>query len=247
MLRFRASVAVLAILIAAIPISGAVSAPKRFDFSRVDRLLSDSLRTIAGSAGGLALLVWKDGKLIYDKAYVLPGKRFSKETVVPVASATKLVSSAMLMAMVDRKKISLDDSLGAFFNPIPIEKSSIKIRHLLSHTSGIADAFLIREETPCLTDWDINLEKCAVEILGLGQAYSPGNKFIYGNHSMQVSGRVMELAFRNGRESGDSWNEAFNALFAGPLSMDSSRFASPVGSPQNPLIGGGCFPMPPTI
>ena len=69
---------------------------QQYDFSRLDKLLQDSLPTLGGTAnedfGGLTLLVWKNGKLIYDKSLALPGKTMTKTRMMPIASASKWMS-----------------------------------------------------------------------------------------------------------------------------------------------------------
>lgn len=101
--------------------------------------------TIKGKgAPGMVVLVAKDGKVIFNKAY----GTHTYEDAVPtkitdifdMASVTKVSASTMsVMRLYEQKKIALDSSFGYY---IPTarntNKNNIKIRNLLLHQSGIA-------------------------------------------------------------------------------------------------------------
>lgn len=74
-----------------------VHAQFEYDFSGVDQLLSDSVSTIRGLSGGCALILIKDDEIIYDKSF---GIFYSTSKIVPIASATKWLSAAVIMSLV---------------------------------------------------------------------------------------------------------------------------------------------------
>jgi CubicO group peptidase (beta-lactamase class C family) len=94
---------------------------------------------------GAVLLVSKQGSIQFFKAYGMANK-FSHEvmtqdTIFDLASLTKpLATTLAIMQLVDHGLISLDHELG---NILPEfrnqDKSKIKIKHLLYHTSGLPD------------------------------------------------------------------------------------------------------------
>jgi len=64
--------------------------------------------------------------------------RVSPSTVYDLASLTKsLAVTLSVMALVERGKLHLDDTLSSFFSEVPLDKIQISIRHLLGHTSGL--------------------------------------------------------------------------------------------------------------
>lgn len=110
--------------------------------SSVDSLAAFSIE--GKGAPGMVVLVAKDGKIIFNKAY----GTHTYEDAVPtkisdifdMASVTKVSASTMsVMRLYEQKKIALDSSFGYY---IPTarntNKSNIKIRNLLLHQSGIA-------------------------------------------------------------------------------------------------------------
>ncbi len=61
------------------------------------------------------------------------------ETVFQSGSTGKSFVSAAIMMLVEEGKINLDDSIRKSFPPAPISWEPIKIKNLLSHTSGLSE------------------------------------------------------------------------------------------------------------
>lgn len=192
---------------------------QQYDFTAVEKLLQDSLLKLGR---GAALVLIEDERIIYAKAF---GK-YSVDSVVPIASATKWYSGAVIMSLVDEGKLSLDDRLGKFFPGLPGAKAGITVRQLFSHTSGIEG------EATCLGNDNTTLEECARQILEMPLQYSPGTMFIYGGSSMQVAGRIAEIV------SGMPWDTLFRRRIAEPLGMTSTHYDG-LGVTDNPRIPGG--------
>lgn len=99
---------------------------------------------------GSALIVVKDGKIVkagnYGYADLLSKTRVTDSTVFEIASMTKQFTAAAVMLLVEEKKLGLDESISKYLPNLPAEWSSITIRRLLDHTSGLYD------------DWDENNE-----------------------------------------------------------------------------------------
>jgi CubicO group peptidase (beta-lactamase class C family) len=188
-----------------------------YEFGSVDQLL----QRIAPRHGGVALVLIKDGKVIYRKSF----GSHTAEKVVPVASASKWLSGAVIMSLVDEGKLSLDDTVSKYLPEFDEEKSGITIRQLFSHTSGLP------AEARCRNDKRTTLERCASEIAGLRLAAAPGEEFFYGGVSMHVGGRIAEVV------SGKSWNDLFVERIATPLGMTQTDFFS-YGPTSNPRPAG---------
>ena len=125
------------------------------NFSKLDDWLDNNVSTLGGRA---VLLVWKDGKVVYENAaneltrkQKFIGKRIAKKTgrdidlsnfdantKQRIASCSKWLTAALAMTFIDEKKISLEDTIGKFL-PVMIEngKGNIKVWHCLSHLTGI--------------------------------------------------------------------------------------------------------------
>ena len=188
-----------------------------YDFTTVDQLL----HRIAPKHGGCALVLIKDGRVIYRNFF----GRHPPDKVVPIASASKWLSGALIMSLVDEGKISLDDKISKYLPEFDDEKSNITIRQLFSHTSGLPP------ETRCRNDKRTTLERCASEIATLPLAATPGEEFFYGGVSMHVGGRIAEVV------SGKSWNDLFIERIATPVGMIQTDFFA-YGPTSNPRPAG---------
>ena len=193
------------------------TAEASYDFTTVDQLLE----RMAQRHGGCALVLIKDGKAIYRKSF----GRHTAEKVVPIASASKWLSGAVIMSLVDEGKLSLDDTVSKYLPEFDSEKSGITIRQLFSHTSGLP------AEARCRNDKRTTLERCASEIAASRLAASPGEEFFYGGVSMHAGGRIAEVV------SGKPWNDLFVERIAAPLGMTQTDFHS-YGSTSNPRPAG---------
>src|SRR5688572_2113753 len=96
-------------------------APKAsYDFTTIDNILERA----ATQLGGCALLLIKDDKVVYRKSF----GRFGADKVVPVASASKWLSGALVMALVDEGRLSLDDAVSKHLPEFGADKSQVTIR-----------------------------------------------------------------------------------------------------------------------
>ncbi len=128
---------------------------------------------------------------------------YNDETTIAIASATKWLTGATIMTLVDEGKLKLDDKAGKYIPELNEGlKANITVAHLLSHTSGLPT------NSPCLTsnflvDDTDTLENCAKEIANSRVTAVPGKTFAYGGASMQVAGRIAEIV------SGKKWDDLF--------------------------------------
>jgi len=189
------------------------------DAARLNALIDSAVGTAAPS---ITVLLAKDDKTVYQHS---AGSSFPDQRLI-IASATKWISVAVLMTVVDSGKLSLDDRVAKFIPAFTGQKARITVRQLLSHTSGFPS------DAPCLTSRSTTLERFAQEIAQLPLVGEPGTAFRYGGVSMQVAGRVAEIA------SGKSWNQLFSERIATPLGLTHTAYAG-FGGVQNPGIGGG--------
>jgi CubicO group peptidase (beta-lactamase class C family) len=196
-----------------------------YDFTLVNELLENAVETI--SLDGCVLLLIQDEEVIFEKAF----GSYSLNTVVPIASATKWISAVLILDLVDDGLLSLDDKVSDWIPSFKNrgDKDDITIRQCFSHTSGLpSTALCLNYQQPPWT-----LEMCADDIAGKKMKEPPGTSLRYGGASMQVAGRVAELAGE------DSWINLYDDRVAGPLGMDSLVWDNDYQNTANPRIAGG--------
>ncbi|NCY15982.1 MAG: class A beta-lactamase-related serine hydrolase, partial [Actinobacteria bacterium] len=90
----------------------------------------------------------RDGRVLRNRGY----GDYDPITVVPIASASKWLTSATMMTLVDEGRISLDDRVSMYLPEFTGVSGTATIRQLLSHTSGIAQADCIWSVGSTLAD-----------------------------------------------------------------------------------------------
>ncbi len=94
---------------------------------------------------GVAIGIFQRGEVLLAKGYGYANLEHrvpvTPETVFQSASIGKQFTAVAVMLQVDDGKLSLDDSIRKYFPDAPASWQPIAIRHLLTHTSGIADYF----------------------------------------------------------------------------------------------------------
>lgn len=217
-----------------------------FDFSKVDRVLEDSLEVLGGTgaddAGGVTLLLWKDGKLIYERSLALPGKTMSKTRLLPIASASKWMSGTLITSMLEQGQLHLDDSVGQYIPTAPSDKRGITLRQTFSFTSGLRSN--LGTITPCVEDLrsTLTLAECVDSVLRGTLTTLPGSTLNYGSEGMHVGGRMAEVASGLSIGSGSCWDSLFRRNVARPLGLVRTSWdITGLYDTDNPRIDGGVY------
>jgi CubicO group peptidase (beta-lactamase class C family) len=152
-------------------------------------------RDFTGTAPGASMLVLRDGKVIFKKAYGLAdleaNRKATPRTNYRLASVTKQFTAACILMLAERGRLSLDDSLTKFFPEFPIYGREIRVRHLLSHTSGVpAYEDLMPEGGEPVLDADV----LAILKKTDKPYFSPGTQFSYSNPGYALLALIVEQA-----------------------------------------------------
>jgi CubicO group peptidase (beta-lactamase class C family) len=202
------------------------SAASEYDFTLLDRFLARN----APEHHGMALILVRDGNVIYDKGFA----GVTSDTVMPIASASKWLSAGVIMALVDEGVLSLDDKASDYLPKYTGNHGEMTVRQLFSHTSGLPGHYSstgIPGSDDILGNRSITLAESVDMIADVELLADPGTQFYYGGLSMQVAGRIAEVA------SGEDWLDLFEEKIAHPLDMNETDFDG-LGPTRNPRIAG---------
>lgn len=206
---FRSAVVVVVILCTAVAGCGSTSTPPTktipTTFAEIDALMSSRLRT--ANLDGAGILVVSNGGTSHEEFF----GDYTSDSIIPIASASKWLTAATMMTLVDEGIVSLDDPVSKFLPQFIGQTGNATIRQLLSHTSGIGNA-------ACVWESGQSLERCVDLIASQPVAFQPGEQFNYGNTSFSVAGRIIEVV------TGQSFERAFESRIAQPLGMSRTRF-----------------------
>jgi CubicO group peptidase (beta-lactamase class C family) len=199
----------------------------------------------AGNIPGATVLVQQHGKPVYLKWF---GKRdpdhgtpMTEDTIFPIHSVTKTITSFAAMMLIDRGKIALDDPVSKYIPSfagmkvgverkdesgktvlelVPLRRP-ITVEDLLLHTSGITYGFygegLVKAAYAGIYLGDFDNAGFAERIAKVPLADQPRTLWDYG-HSIDVLGRVIEVA------SGQSLYQFEKQDLLDPLGMTTTKF-----------------------
>ena len=245
----RRAVIILLILLS-VPLPAAAfgpppNAPLSIDkLARIDDFLNDQIAR--GEIPGALVLIQRHGKPVYFKWFgkrdVDAGIDMTPDTIFPLHSLSKTVTSFAAMMLVDRGKIRLDDPVSkyipsfggmkvgverkdksgkAVLDLVPLRRP-VTIEDLLLHTSGITYGFygqrsLVKAAYEGIYLGDFDNAGFAERIAKLPLAEQPRTLWDYG-HSIDVLGRVIEVA------SGQSLYQFEKSQLFDPLGMTTTKF-----------------------
>jgi len=119
--------------------------------------------------------------------------------------------------LVDQGKISLDDDISLYLKNYPKTKEIIKIKHLLSHTSGIKDIFAVQDYSNDLVK-DVSVDELINYFKNEPLNFTPGEKYEYSNSGYLLLGQIIENV------TGQSYKNYFRENIFTPLKMNSTYF-----------------------
>jgi CubicO group peptidase (beta-lactamase class C family) len=155
---------------------------------------------------------------------------------LPVASASKWMTAALVMSVVDEGKLSLDEPISKYLPEFGGPAGRVTLRELLAQTSGEGS---LRGMTDIKQDPRITLAESAALIAKLPLQDPPGTVFSYGGPGFQVAGAAVEAV------TGKRWAQLFDERIAQPLGMKHTYWEHlpghgvPASDTLNPLLQGG--------
>lgn len=188
--------------------------------ARVDKLFSDWNKT---NAPGCGVAVSRNGVLIYERGFGMAslelGVPVTPASVFPAASISKQFAAMSILLLAERGQLSLDDPVWKFIPDWAGREHRITIRHLLTHTSGLREAFtLIGVGSP--REDGINVNDAITRVLARqrGLNFLPGTEFQYNNGGYNLLGTIVK------RVTGQSLREFAHANIFVPLGMTHTHF-----------------------
>ncbi len=151
---------------------------------------------------GAVVIVGHRGKIVYRKAFgnrslVPTVEKMTVDTIFDVASLTKPVATATsIMILVEQGKLRLNDTIGKYIPDIDDpEAKKVTIQQLLTHTSGYAPDFDLKEKWTGREGMLAALKKEKLRSV-------PGTKFVYSDIGFIVLGELVQRL--SGDESASS-------------------------------------------
>jgi CubicO group peptidase (beta-lactamase class C family) len=195
------------------PVAGTTS-------GRVDQLFAPW--DVDGSPGA-ALAVARDGEIVYEQGYGLAQLEYevpiTPTTVFHVASVSKQFTAFAVAMLADEGKLSLDDDIRIHLPEVPDFGDTITIRHLIHHTSGLRDQWVLL----AMAGWRLDDVITRDQIMRLVRRqrelnFKPGDEIVYCNTGYTLLAEIVE------RVTGQSFAEWTAEHIFQPLGMTDTHF-----------------------
>jgi tetratricopeptide (TPR) repeat protein len=140
---------------------------------------------------GLAVGVIKDDEIIFEGYY---GKEnaegnnpINENSIFRIYSTSKLISTVGVFQLIEKGKLSLDDKISKYFENLPKEWKNVKIKNLLSHSSGIPNIIRYKDIPVTATDNE-KIERLSKEKM----EFETGNQFSYNQTNYWLLTMIIE-------------------------------------------------------
>lgn len=189
----------------------------------VDAVLKPDVQTSNGP--GAEVIVLQDGKIRFLKGYGFANidkrVRIDEKTVFNLASVSKQFTAIAIMKLVEQGILSLEDTLSSLLPKFKAVKGAgqIKVRHLLTHTSGMPnylDAFGGNGEHLKAGSNPTNKDVITLLSRAKGLCFEPGTKWDYSNSGYVILAQIVE------DKSKMRFADFMKKTFFDPLGMNST-------------------------
>jgi CubicO group peptidase (beta-lactamase class C family) len=183
--------------------------------SKVDAVFAKYTASTPGCTVGVA----KNGKPALAKGYGMADLehdvRLSPDSILEPGSVTKQFTAAAVLLLARDGKLSLDDQVRKYIPELPDYGSSLTIRHMLNHTSGLRDWGNVAAIAGWPRTTRVHTHAHVLEIVSHQKAlnFTPGTHWSYSNTGFNLAAIMVQ------RVSGMPFPEFTRARLFQPLGM----------------------------
>jgi len=179
---------------------------------------------------GLSLVVLQRDDTLLAKAYGFADEArqvpVSATTVFQLGSISKQFLAALVLRLAERGVLSLDGQVTGYLPEFTRLPPAILVRHLLNHTSGIREPFMLPEYQAGIEDLHRSAEEFVVVLRRTPVDFRPGSRWSYSNANYMILALLVE------RVTGKPYEQALADELFRPLGLSSLRPCTPL--PQEP-------------
>ncbi len=174
----------------------------------VDNLVNSRMQEF--NVPGYSLVVIKKGRVLVHNSYGMASieqrRPATNETVFGLASITKTFTALVLLSLVDKGLIGLDDPLSKFMPDLTPQYAPLTIRQLASMRAGVPNK--MTPERP----WPAQIN----DLINTPLVSQPDSQYLYSNFSYRLLGQVIENVTRK------SFMENVREVIFQPVGMNMS-------------------------
>jgi len=195
---------------------------------RVERLARDPRRFTdqmmarfdGPESPGAVVRVWRDGREVFAKAYGMANLTYDipyrTDTPTNIGSTSKQFTAFAVLLQAERGALSLEDDIRSHIPELPDLGDTIRVKHLLTHTSGLREFLNLLIMTGRRLDHGDWIDRS--ELIGIVQRQpalqnEPGGEFNYNNTAFGLAALIVE------RTSGQDFPDFMQENVFQPLEM----------------------------
>jgi CubicO group peptidase (beta-lactamase class C family) len=166
--------------------------------------------------------VSRNGTVLYEHGYGMAnvelGVPITTETILGAASISKQFTAMSILLLAQRGRLSIDDEVSRYVPEWMNHESHVTIRHLLTHTSGLREGFMLLGLAQQNVEENENEAMVRVLARQRGVNFAPGAEWQYNNGGYNLLGSTVK------RVSGQSLRDFAETNIFRPLGMKNSQF-----------------------
>ena len=170
-------------------------------------------------APGACVLAVDGGEVVFMQGFGLADVEnnvpCTPQTNFRMASVSKQFTATAIMLLVDRGKLSLDDTLDKFFPGFPDYGKKITVKQLLTHTSGLPDYENLIPKGTTLQLNDVDVLQILLDTKE--PLFEPGAEWRYSNSAFVLLSLIVEIAAEQ------PYQQFMASEIFTPLEMNNSR------------------------
>jgi len=177
----------------------------------------------AADKPGATVAVVDHGEIVFKKGYGSANLEYgianTPSTVFHIASVSKQFTVFSILLLEQQGKLSFDDDIRKHIPEVPDFGTTITLRHLASHTSGLRDQWNLLSMAGWRMD-DVITKEHILKLVAKQKElnFNPGEEYLYCNTGFTLLAEVVA------RISGQSFAEFTKAHIFDPLQMSNTLF-----------------------
>jgi CubicO group peptidase (beta-lactamase class C family) len=188
----------------------------------IDKQIDQLFAHYNSTTPGVAVAVVRDGKIIFKKGYGTANLEYdmpvTTKTIFQIASVSKQFTAFSIYLLEKQGKISLEDEIRKYVPEVPDFGKTVRIKHLLAHTSGVKDQAALQS----LAGWrggDVTTTPDVLRLISRQKElnFEPGSQFLYSNSGYTLLAEIVK------RVSGASFAEFAKKHIFEPLGMTDTQ------------------------
>jgi len=189
--------------------------------ARIDRVFAQWDRA---DSPGCAVGASRDGKTLYTHGYGAANLEYdvpiTAGSIFESGSVAKQFTAAAIVLLAQDGKLSLNDDIRRYLPEVPNFGDTIRIRHLLTHTSGLRDQWELLGIEGRGPGTQVHSPATTLDLVVHQKAlnFPPGTSYSYSNTGYSLLGLIVQ------RVSGQSLDAFTQARLFKPLGMTHTRW-----------------------